>query len=117
METIKNKFHPVKFRKAEISPKAKLFNRVKKIRAEELRIRKEVKERTIGYILAALGFVVGLAWNDAIKTSIEYFFPLDKNSIFAKLIYAFLVTLIIVLATVYFVKSTEKAPSAGEGKK
>jgi len=83
-------------------------SKFKKIKEEELRIRKEVKEKTMGYILAALGFIVGLAWNDAIRTSIEYFFPLNQDSILAKLIYAFLITLIVVLTTVYFVKSTEK---------
>jgi len=87
-----------------------ITNKFKKIREEEARIRKEVKEKTMSYILAALGFVVGLAWNDAIRTSIEYFFPLNKDSILAKLIYAFLVTFIVVLVTVYFVKSTEKEP-------
>ena len=85
-----------------------IINKFKKIKEEELRIRKEVKEKTMGYILAALGFVVGLAWNDAIKTFIEYSFPLNKDSILAKLIYAFLITFIVVLATVYFVKSTEE---------
>ena len=85
-----------------------IINKFKKIKEEELRIRKEIKEKTMGYISAALGFVVGLAWNDAIKTSIEYFFPLNKDSILAKLVYAFLVTFIIVLTTVYFVKSIEK---------
>ena len=85
-------------------------SKFKKIKEKEVKIRKIVKEKTVGYILAALGFVVGLAWNDAIKTSIEYFFPLNKDGIFAKLGYAFLVTLIIVLATVYFVESTEEEP-------
>ena len=76
-----------------------------KIKKEQEKLGKEIKDKTMGYILAALGFVVGLAWNDAIKAVIEYFFPLDKNSIFAKLMYAFLVTIIIVIATVYFMKS------------
>lgn len=80
----------------------------RKIKNGQEKIRKEIKEKTTGYILAALGFVVGLAWNDAIKASIEYLFPLNKNSILAKLMYAFLVTIIVVLATVYFVKSSEK---------
>ncbi|MDP2741569.1 MAG: DUF5654 family protein [bacterium] len=80
----------------------------RKIKNGQEKLRKEIKEKTTGYILAALGFVVGLAWNDAIKASIEYLFPLNKDSILAKLIYAFLVTIIIVLATVYFVKSSEK---------
>lgn len=85
-----------------------ITTKLKKIKAEELRIRKEVKKHTVAYILAALSFVVGLAWNDAIKTLIEYFFPLNGNSIIAKLMYAFLVTFVVVLATVYFFKSTEK---------
>ena len=85
-----------------------ITNKFKKIKSEELRIRREVKKHTVTYILAALSFVVGLAWNDAIKTLIEYLFPLNQNNISAKLIYAFLITLIVVLATVYFVKSTEK---------
>ncbi|MBI1866357.1 MAG: hypothetical protein HY005_00290 [Candidatus Staskawiczbacteria bacterium] len=85
-----------------------IATKFKKIKEEELRIRKEVKKQTVGYVLAAFGFVVGLAWNDAIKTLIEYSFPLNKDSIFAKLVYAFLITFIAVIATVYFVKSTEK---------
>ena len=85
-----------------------ITSKYKKINAQELMIRKEVKKHTITYILAALSFVVGLAWNDAIKTLIEYFFPLNQDSILAKLIYAFLITFIVVLTTVYFVKSTEK---------
>jgi len=80
----------------------------KKIKEGQVKLGKEVKEKTMGYILAALGFVVGLAWNDAIKSVIEYIFPLDKNSIWAKLTYALLVTVIVVLATAYFVKSTEE---------
>jgi Na+/proline symporter len=79
-----------------------------RIKEQQAKLGREVKEKTAGYILAALGFVVGLAWNDAIKSVIEYVFPLDKNSIWAKVIYAFLVTVIVVLATAYFVKSNEK---------
>ncbi len=85
-----------------------ITTKLKKIKEEESRIRNEVKKHTIEYVLAAFGFVVGLAWNDAIKTSIEYFFPLNRGSIFAKLTYALLITFIVVLATVYFVKSTER---------
>jgi hypothetical protein len=76
-----------------------------KIKEEQKKLAREIKEKTMGYILAALGFVVGLAWNDAIKYVIEYLFPLDKNSIMAKLIYALLVTVIIILVTGYFLKS------------
>lgn len=88
----------------------RIKNKIKEIKGGQEKLKKEVKEKTTGYILAALGFVVGLAWNDAIKTLIEYLFPLNKDSIFIKLFYAFFITIITVLITVYFVKSTEENP-------
>ncbi|MBI3631359.1 MAG: hypothetical protein HY219_00635 [Candidatus Staskawiczbacteria bacterium] len=42
-----------------------ITTKLKKIKEEESRIRNEVKKHTIEYVLAAFGFVVGLAWNDA----------------------------------------------------
>ncbi|MEK9171243.1 MAG: DUF5654 family protein, partial [Patescibacteria group bacterium] len=40
---------------------------------------KQVREKTTGYILAAFGLVAGLAWNDAIKSTIDRFFPLNQG--------------------------------------
>ena len=68
----------------------------------------EVKTKTLGYILAALGLVSGLAWNEAIKAIIEKFFPLDANGILAKLIYAVVITLIAVFISVYLLKLEKK---------
>ncbi len=59
-------------------------------------IRKEIRERTVGYVVAALGLVAGLAWNDAVKALIEYAFPLSQNTLVAKFIYAVVITLVIV---------------------
>ena len=63
---------------------------------KKIALRAELRERTAGYILTALGLVAGLAWNDAISTSIKHFFPLDTNGIIAKFIYAVVITLVIV---------------------
>ncbi|MDP3882722.1 MAG: DUF5654 family protein [Candidatus Staskawiczbacteria bacterium] len=87
---------------------APVNNKFKKIAENQKKIGIEVKEKTMGYVLAALGFVVGLAWNDAMKALIETFFPLDKNNIFAKFIYALIVTVIIVVATILLTKKTEE---------
>ena len=78
-----------------------------KIREEKEKISTEVKERTIGYILAALGLVAGLSWNEAIKSLIDSVFP-KSNSIAVKFIYAVVVTVFIVLITVYLVKFIDK---------
>jgi len=85
-----------------------ISSKIKKINESRKKINMEVIEKTTGYILAALGFVVGLAWNDAIKTLIESLFPLDKDGIFAKFIYALLVTLVIVVATIILTRRAKE---------
>jgi len=81
-----------------------ITSKLKKIREEQAKIRKEAIEKTIGYILAAFGLVAGLAWNEAIKALINVFFPLDKNGLIIKFVYAILVTGIVVVVTIIFVK-------------
>lgn len=67
-------------------------------------IKSEALNKTANYITAALGFVAGLAWNDAIKSLLEYFFPLSGNIVLAKFIYALLVTVIVVVITTYLLR-------------
>lgn len=64
-------------------------------------LREEIKKQTFGYIVGALGLVAGLAWNDAVRALIEYFFPLSQNTLLAKFIYAAAVTVIVVIFTRY----------------
>ena len=64
-------------------------------------LRREVRERTLSYIMGALGLVTGLAWNDAIKELIDYIFPLKEHSLSAKFIYAFLITILVVTVSLY----------------
>jgi len=63
-------------------------------------IRNEIRTKMLSYIVAALGLVAGLAWNDAIKALIETVFPGEKNNLTAKFGYAFLITVIIVLLSI-----------------
>lgn len=71
-----------------------------RIREEERRVRREFKQRTSGYILAAFGLVAGLAWNEAIKSLIAYVFPAQQNTVAAQFIYAVVLTVILVLVTI-----------------
>jgi hypothetical protein len=64
---------------------------------------REVRERTVGYVIAAFSFVAGLAWNEAMKALIEYFYPFGNNTIRAKLLYALLVTFLLVFLSVVLV--------------
>lgn len=68
------------------------------------KISREVKERTLGFIITAFSLVAGLAWNEAIQSLINSFFTIDKNSLWAKFIYALAMTLALVFITVYLAK-------------
>jgi len=71
------------------------------------KLQKELKVKTIGYITAAFGLVAALAWNDAIRSLIDYLFPIDKNGIWVKFIYALIITLLIVIVGVILMRFTE----------
>lgn len=71
-------------------------------------LRREVREKTLGYIIAALGLVAGLAWNEAIKALIDRFFPLSAGGIMVKFLYAVIVTLLVALVGYYLVKISKK---------
>ncbi len=81
---------------------------INKIKSGSEQISKEVRQKTSDLILAAFGFVAGLAWNEAIKALIEELFPAHNNSVWAKLTYALLVTVLVVLVSAYFVRNTSK---------
>ncbi|HRY82675.1 MAG TPA: DUF5654 family protein [Candidatus Moranbacteria bacterium] len=75
-----------------------------KFKKEVSDIRREVRNKIAGYITAAFGLVAGLAWNDAIKSLIEYFFPLGANNLWVKFIYAIAITLAVVIISIYLMK-------------
>lgn len=85
------------------------MERINKIKNESERITSEVRDRSMAYIAGGLGIVVGLAWNEAIKSIIDYFYPATgANSISAKFIYAIIITTVVVLVTMYVVRPPEK---------
>jgi hypothetical protein len=64
-------------------------------------LKDKVRTQTIGYITAAFSLVAGLAWNEAIKSAIDSTFIFSHDSLWVKFIYAALLTLILVLVTIY----------------
>jgi len=72
-----------------------------KIKKERAAVAREVKQKIVTYVIAGFGLVAGLAWNDAIKSLIEYFFPAGGNTLLAKFIYAFVFTIILAVITIY----------------
>lgn len=78
--------------------------KLKKIKEEGSKISREVKEKTLGFILTALGLVAGLAWNEAIQSLIKSFFAVDKDSIWIKFLYAIVITAMVVIVTIYLTR-------------
>ncbi len=86
------------------------------LREESERIKKEVRERTLGYLLAGFGVVAGIAWNDAIRFLIDTLFPVTRNTILVKFIYAGLMTVVIVLVSVYLTRIFRKSEEGKQEK-
>ncbi|MCC7570232.1 hypothetical protein KO465_02710 [Candidatus Micrarchaeota archaeon] len=70
-------------------------------------MKKEVIEKMALLITTAFGLVAALAWNGAIQAIFAEFFG-ASDTIIASIIYAVIVTIIAVLATVWIGKIAEK---------
>jgi hypothetical protein len=68
----------------------------------------EVMDKLAALITAAFGLVAALAWNGAIRAIFEAIFGTADN-ITAMLIYAVVVTIIAVLATIWIARSVKRA--------
>lgn len=67
-----------------------------------------VRKRMFSYIAAGFGLVVGFAWNDAISSLIKEIFPGGASSIWAKFIYALILTTVVGYVLYYIEKALDK---------
>jgi uncharacterized membrane protein YjjP (DUF1212 family) len=88
-----------------------LKQKVRVLEDEKNRVERDLRKITVGYIIAAFGFVAGLAWRDLSIALVEYLFPMSKDTILAKFIYAILVSVALAFASIYvlrFIGKTKK---------
>lgn len=78
----------------------KIKDTLTELKEKEKDLRKEIKKQTVGYVLTALSLVAGLAWNQAIQSLVNQFFPTKGGSILANFVYAIIITVIIVVVTI-----------------
>ncbi len=81
------------------------------IRKEVKKTSRVIRSKTLTYLVTGLSLVAGLAWNDAIKVTIDYLLPNTGNGIIAKIFYAFTLTLFIGFILVYLEKHFEDKPN------
>ena len=82
--------------------------REKQTKKEKANLRRKIRQQTVGYILAAFGLVAGLAWNEAIRSFIDYFVPFSGNTLVVKFTYAVMVTLLVVIVSNYLSRLIEE---------
>jgi len=93
-----------------------LKQKVRTLEDEKNRVERDLRKITAGYIIAAFGFVAGLAWRDVSMALVEYLFPISKDTILAKLVYAILVSIALAFASIYvlrFIGKTKKKKGIG----
>lgn len=81
---------------------------LRKLKTEKDKIETAFKRRTEGYIITAFGIVAGLSWNEAVQALMGYLFPIEKDTILAKFLYAVIMTAILVFMSLYVVKFINK---------
>lgn len=69
---------------------------------------KKVWQKAAGYILAGIGLVSALAWNDAVQSLVKYLFPFETGSLGAKFVYALVITIVLVIVAGKLGKYIEK---------
>jgi len=101
IEKIKTSSHEIKEEIKTFS--VEQVEKIKKLKSEEnkKKIKREFRKKMVGYIIAALGLIASLAWNDAMKAVVEHVFPNRKDTVLASFIYAIFVTLIVVANSFY----------------
>lgn len=81
--------------------------KLKILKEESSKLNQEVRKQASGYILAGLGVVAGLAWNDAIKALIDFVYPVSGSGLWAKFVYAVILTAVIVVVSMYIVRRVQ----------
>jgi len=73
-----------------------------------MKLTQEFKHQITTLIFGAFSLVAALAWNDAIRASIDAIYPIAQGGLLAKFIYALLVTAIVVIVSVIVAKLNEE---------
>jgi len=66
---------------------------------EQNKIRQEIADKMLTLATSAFGLVAALAWNDAIKGLFDHFFGSEREQLAAKIWYAIIITVLVVLTT------------------
>jgi hypothetical protein len=72
--------------------------------------------KTSHYVIGGFALVTALAWNSSIKTALEHKFPMPQDNVKANLIYAVIITLILVLIIFVLPDTKSELPESTQKK-
>jgi len=81
-----------------------LKGQFRKLEEEKRKIEATFKSQLGTILIAAFAFVAGLSWREVINSLMDYLFPLSKDTILAKFLYAIVVTFFLTLTGLYVVR-------------
>ncbi len=81
---------------------------------KERRLTAEVLDKFSVLITTALGLVAALAWNTAIQNLFNAIFGQAGGELVGQFFYAILVTIVVIVATIYVGRAAERAKKAEE---
>lgn len=77
-------------------------------------VRQKFKTKVLKYITGGFGLIAALAWRDAITDLIDYFFPSAQEGLVAKVVYAIVMTVVLVLVSIYLGKFLKDKEQEGQ---
>jgi len=97
-----------KIKEPKILNQKKAKEIISKVKEHNKKLKIEVIDKLSTLITAGFGLVAALAWNDAIKSIVAKVFGSPGDQITAMVIYALIITLVAVLATVWISRIAQK---------
>jgi sterol desaturase/sphingolipid hydroxylase (fatty acid hydroxylase superfamily) len=97
-----------------VSDKVRPRERVKREQLKEVTVTAEVLDKFAELITVALGLVAALAWNTAIQNLFTMFFGKAGSALIGQFVYALLITLVVIFATIAVSRAAERAKKREE---
>jgi hypothetical protein len=72
--------------------------------------------KTSHYIIGAVALTTALSWNGAIREAINKGFPAPKDEVFMGLLYAIIITIVLILLIEYLPDTTNELPKSTKEK-
>lgn len=75
-----------------------------------------VKIKSSYFIVAGMGLMAAVSWNNAVKDGVEYYFPMPQTKAYASVATAIIVTILLVLFVIFLPSYDSELPEGTQRK-